>query len=82
MASRPLILASGSPYRRKMLEAAGLAFRVVPADVDEVALKRSLAAQTPKPAPAAIADALARAKAQSVSVRHAGATVIGADQVL
>ena len=82
MASRPLILASGSPYRRKMLEAAGLAFRVAPAGVDEAALKRSLASQTPTPAPAAIADALARAKAQSVSVRHAGATVIGADQIL
>jgi septum formation protein len=79
---RPLILASGSPYRRKMLEAAGLAFRVFPADVDEAALKRVLASQTPKPAPAAIADALARAKAQSVSARHANATVVGADQVL
>ena len=82
MASWPLILASGSPYRRKMLEAAGLAFRVVPADVDEAALKRSLASRTPKPAPAAIADVLARVKAQSVSVRHASATVIGADQIL
>lgn len=82
MVRRPLILASGSPYRRKMLEAAGLAFRVVPADVDEPALKRGLVSQTPQPAPAAIADALARAKAQWVSVRHAGATVVGADQVL
>lgn len=82
MASRPLILASGSPYRRKMLQAAGLVFRVVPADVDEAALKRGLASQTPPPAPAAIADALARAKARSVSIHHASATVIGADQVL
>jgi nucleoside triphosphate pyrophosphatase len=82
MTSRPLILASGSPYRRKMLEAAGLSFRIVPADVDEAALKRGLAAQTPKPIPATIADALARAKAESVSVRHPDATVIGADQIL
>lgn len=82
MTSRPLILASGSPYRRKMLEAAGLAFHVVPADVNEAALKRGLAAQTPKPIPASVADALARAKAQSVSVRHPDATVIGADQIL
>ena len=82
MASRPLILASGSAYRRKMLQAAGLAFRIVPTDVDEAALKRGLAAQMPKPAPAAIADALARAKAQSVSVQHPGATVVGADQIL
>ena len=82
MTSRPLILASGSPYRRKMLEAAGLSFHVVPADVDEAGLKRGLAAQTPKPIPATIADALARAKAESVSVRHPDATVIGADQIL
>ena len=82
MASRPLILASGSPYRRKMLQAAGLDFRVVPADVDEAALKRGVAAQAPKPAPAAIADALARAKAQSVSIEHRDAIVIGADQIL
>ena len=82
MTSRPLILASGSPYRRKMLEAAGLSFHVVPADVDEAALKRGLAAQSPKPISAAVADALARAKAQSVSARHPDATVIGADQIL
>ena len=82
MTSRPLILASGSPYRRSMLEAAGLSFHVVPADVDEAALKRGLAAQSPKPISAAVADALARAKAQSVSARHPDATVIGADQVL
>lgn len=82
MTSRPLILASGSPYRRKMLEAAGLSFHVVPADVDEVALKRDLAAQSPKPSPAAVADALARAKAQYASDRHPDATVIGADQIL
>jgi len=82
MTSRPLILASGSPYRRKMLEAAGLSFHVVPADVDEAALKRGLAPQTPTPIPATIAGTLARAKAESVSVRHPDATVIGADQIL
>jgi len=65
-----------------MLEAAGLSFHVVPADVDEAALKRGLAAQSPKPISAAVADALARAKAQSVSARHPDATVIGADQIL
>ena len=82
MTSRSLILASGSPYRRKMLEAAGLSFRNVPADVDEAALKRGLAAQAPKPIPAAIAGALAHAKAEFVSVRHPDDTVIGADQIL
>ena len=37
-----LVLASASPFRRRMLEAAGLSFRVAPADVDEAALKREL----------------------------------------
>jgi septum formation protein len=78
----PLILGSGSPYRRKMLEAAGLTFRVIPADVDEAALKRGLAGQEPKPSPGTVADALARAKAAAVSAAHPNALVIGADQVL
>lgn len=78
----PLILASASPYRRRMLENAGVAFRVVPADVDEAALKRGLAAKMGKPAAAIVAEALARAKAEAVSARHLDAVVIGADQVL
>lgn len=85
MASRVgsgLVLASGSIYRRRMLEAAGVAFEVVPADVDEAALKRLLAAAVPRPDGATIALALARAKAQSVSAQHRDATVIGADQIL
>jgi septum formation protein len=80
VARPPLILASASPYRRRMLESAGVAFRVVPADVDEASLKRRLAGKA-QPA-AAVADALARAKAESVSTRHPDAVVIGADQVL
>jgi septum formation protein len=81
VARPPLILASASTYRRRLLENAGIAFSVVPADVDEASLKRKLAAGTAQPA-AAVADALARAKAESVSTRHPDAVVIGADQVL
>jgi septum formation protein len=73
-----LVLASSSPFRRRLLQAAGLSFRVVPPDVDEAALKRSLGAA----APAGLARALACAKAQAVSARAPGALVIGADQVL
>ena len=75
-----LVLASTSPYRRKMLEAAGLSFEIVAPDVDEADLKHSLAARAPKPG--AVAGALARAKAEAVSARHPDAVVIGADQVL
>lgn len=78
----PLILASGSPYRQRMLEAAGLPFEVVVADVDEASLKQALASRLPKPQAAEVAETLARAKAEAVSARHPGALVIGADQVL
>ena len=81
-ARAPLVLASGSPYRRRMLEAAGLSFEVVVADVDESRLKQAFGSRSPKPQAAEVAEALARAKAQAVSVRHPEAFVIGADQVL
>ena len=74
-----LLLASASPFRRKMLEAAGVPFRVVPAEVDESALKRSLAG---KVAPEGLAEALAAAKAEAVSAKFPADLVIGADQVL
>jgi septum formation protein len=80
VARPPLILASASPYRRRMFENAGVAFSVVPADVDEASLKRRLAGKA-QPA-AAVADALARAKAQDVSARYPDAMIIGADQIL
>jgi len=74
-----LLLASASPFRRKMLEAAGVAFRVVPADVDESVLKRRLAGTV---GPERLAEALAAAKAEAVSAQFAADLVIGADQVL
>jgi len=77
-----LVLASASPYRRRMLEAAGLSFQVVAAEIDETALKRRLMAATAKPGPDAIAESLAQAKAEAVSRIDPGAFVIGADQVL
>lgn len=81
-ARRELILASASPYRRRMLEAAGVAVRVVPADIDERALERQLA-KSGAPADAShVAVGLARAKAVDVSARQPDALVIGADQVL
>ncbi len=77
-----VILASASSFRRRLLEAAGLRFEVVPADVDEAALKRGLAAAVPRPGPGTVAEALARAKAEAVGRNHPDALVIGADQVL
>jgi septum formation protein len=76
-----IILASGSTIRAKLLTAAGVSFDVVPADVDEGALRAGLAVRDTIE-PNAVAGALALAKAQAVSRLHPGATVIGADQVL
>ena len=77
-----LLLASASPARRKLLEAAGVSFRVVPANVDEAALKRGLAADGSLRVPAAIAEGLAAAKARTASSAYRASLVIGADQVL
>jgi septum formation protein len=78
MEKHDLLLASGSVFRRRMLEAAGISFRVVPADVDEAAIKRLV----PEAGPAALAAILAAEKAKAVSARFPHALVIGADQTL
>lgn len=75
-----LILASGSPYRRQLMEAAGLEFSVEPARIDERAIEAPLVLNGATPE--AVAAALAAAKASDVSQRHPGAFVIGSDQVM
>lgn len=77
-----IVLASGSKARRRMLEAAGLAFGVVPADIDEDAIEARMMAEDANVNPAEIAKALARAKAESVSNEHPGTLVVGSDQTL
>jgi septum formation protein len=73
-----IILASQSRSRRSILENAGIPHRVVPADVDEAAIKAGMRGM-----PAAeIALELAREKALAVSALHPSALVIGGDQVL
>jgi septum formation protein len=63
-----------------MLEAAGLAFEVAPADVDEAAVKDGLVRAGSLPP--FIAEALAVVKAEATSTQLPDALVIGADQVL
>ncbi|WP_440980616.1 Maf-like protein [Shinella sumterensis] len=76
----PLILASQSPFRRMLMENAGLAFTAEAATIDERAAEAALAASNPTPQ--AIAEALAVEKARDVSGRNPGALVIGSDQTL
>jgi septum formation protein len=73
-----LVLASASRVRAALLRQAGLAFDIVPADVDESVTKREMAGADPM----AIAEALAVLKARAVSPSRPGALVIGADQML
>ena len=75
-----LILASASPSRARILRAAAVPFAVVPAPIDEDALKANFVAHQRKPAE--IGLALAEAKAIHVSTVHRDAVVVGADQVL
>jgi septum formation protein len=80
--AKELILASGSRFRKKMLEDAGVNIRVVPADVDETAVKIAMTEDNPEVDAADVAEVLARAKAEQVSVLNPDALVIGADQIL
>jgi septum formation protein len=82
MASTPeqLILASASTARSMMLRAAGVEFIVVPASIDEDAIKRQCRDEGLDGI--AGARALARAKALIVAPHHPHAIVVGADQIL
>ena len=80
--AKGIVLASQSRSRRQMLEAAGLAFEVMPSSVDEVALRGQLEATGQLMTPTQMARALAEAKAIAVSRAHPDAMVIGGDQVL
>jgi septum formation protein len=76
----PLILASTSPARRALLEAAGLAFEVIPARIDEDEIKRAARVESTPPEDAAVM--LAELKAARVALQRPEALVIGADQIL
>lgn len=78
MNGAPLILASASAVRARILAAAGVAFTIEASGVDEDAVK----AQHPGLTPGELALTLAEAKALAVSGRRRGALVLGADQVL
>lgn len=75
-----VVLASGSPFRRKMLEDAGVAVETVPANIDERAVEAAV--EGSGVTPQELAAILAEAKALHVSERMPGRLVIGADQTL
>jgi septum formation protein len=75
-----LILASSSPFRRMLMQNAGLSFEAHPAKVDERLIEAPL--EREGATPDAIALVLAKAKAKEVSERFAEALVIGSDQTM
>ena len=78
--TRPLILASQSSARARLLSRAGVPFEALPARIDEAAVKAGMLAED---APARdVADTLAELKAQRVAARLPEALVLGADQGL
>ncbi len=75
-----IVLASGSPFRRKMLEDAGVDVEAVPAKIDERAVEAAVAGSGVTPEE--LATILAEAKALDVAGRMPGRLVLGADQTL
>lgn len=74
---RPLILASSSIYRAKVLSDAGWSFEVESPDVDEVEVQARFPGLSEEP----LALELARLKARSVASLHPSVFVVAADQV-
>lgn len=78
VARETIVLASRSASRRAMLEAAGVRFEAVAADVDERGLESAMKGS----APDEIAQALAAAKAAAVSAQHPDRWVLGSDSLV
>ena len=75
-----IILASKSEIRRKILENNKITCRVVPSNVDEDNIKKSLLRE--KATPTIISKNLAELKANKISQRFINEIVIGADSVI
>lgn len=71
---RVVILASGSPRRRELLEAMGVKFRVIPSDFDEY-IDHSVSAKE-------LSIALGLGKARAVAEKYPDAFVIGSDTIV
>ena len=75
VSARPIVLASASPRRKRLLEQLGLDYRAVPVDVDESA--------QPTERPEAVARRLALAKAQAVEdSMRATSVILAADTIV
>ncbi|TNF64252.1 MAG: septum formation protein Maf [Rhodobacteraceae bacterium] len=76
----PIILASASQVRARLLRDAGVEVQIEKPRVDEETIKRALLAEDAPPRD--IADTLAETKARKISDKFPGRLVLGCDQVL
>ncbi len=74
---QPIILASASKPRKRLLRSLGLRFESIPADIDETAIKQPYSGDDF----GILAMQLSNAKALKVSQKYPDAFVIGADQL-
>jgi septum formation protein len=75
-----LVLASASPFRRMLLENAGIAFQAKAADIDERAIEGEVERQGSSPEEVALI--LAEAKARNVGQAFSDDIIIGSDQTM
>ena len=75
-----IILASKSEVRKKILDANGINSEVIPSNVDEDLVKRSLLKE--KASPKIISKNLAELKANKISIKRNDCLVLGADSVI
>jgi septum formation protein len=75
-----LILASASPFRRMLLDNAGIRYQAKAADIDERAIEAEVEEQNLSPEDVALV--LAEAKARNVGRSFPGHLVIGSDQTM
>ncbi|WP_299195782.1 Maf family nucleotide pyrophosphatase [uncultured Erythrobacter sp.] len=78
MSTPQLILASKSASRRAMLDAAGVQYDAMPADIDERVIEQNLRGATSSE----IAEALSVAKAVALAGKHLDALVLGSDSLV
>jgi septum formation protein len=76
----PIVLASSSETRLRLIRASGLPVSAQSARIDEEAIRAALEAEGATPRD--IADTLAEMKARKIGEKTPGAIVIGCDQVL
>ena len=78
MSDPALILASKSASRRAMLDAAGVTYICIPAEIDERAVESELGSSSP----AQVAEGLSLAKAYAVASFHPETLVLGSDSLV